>query len=93
MAVATRTEAGHAITRRGQVIEFGFWGVWGPAEREAWERDLTRHLDQVAPGFQLLVTCRPTRRRTRPPRHCTTGAWASVCSEASARRCTWCRAR
>ncbi|MBK8076212.1 MAG: hypothetical protein IPK24_11765 [Kineosporiaceae bacterium] len=55
MAVATRTEAGHAITRRGQVIEFGFWGVWGPAEREAWERDLTRHLDQVAPGFQLLV--------------------------------------
>lgn len=60
MTAAPRTDAGHSVTRHGQVIEFGFWGVWGPAEREAWERDLTRHLDQVSPGFQLRP--RPGRR-------------------------------
>jgi hypothetical protein len=47
--------SGHTITQRGNLLEFDFHGVWGEAERQAWQREIVPATKSLRPGFQFLV--------------------------------------
>ncbi|HST84805.1 MAG TPA: methyl-accepting chemotaxis protein [Kineosporiaceae bacterium] len=47
--------SGHTLARHGNVLEFTFHGVWGDAERAAWEREIVPLMKSMEPGFQFFV--------------------------------------
>jgi len=47
--------SGHTVARHGNVLEFTFRGLWGDAERAAWERDIVSLIASMEPGFQFFV--------------------------------------